>query len=328
MDERFFIHMVAMLKYLVAVLRLIRWPNLVIIAVSQILLWQCIVSPLLKSAGMELQLPWQLFIALVGATVCIAAGGYAINDYFDRKIDRVNKPDEIIVGSLINPRKAMAYHMAFTLCGLFLGTLVSLKIRELYLSLVFFMVSGLLWFYSTTYKRQFLLGNIIVALLTALVPFLVVLFELPLLADAYGPEIGPLNRSLITWALGFSLFAFLVNLTREIVKDGEDFEGDQAYGKQTIPVVWGMKAARVISAGLVLLTIVLLAVAWLQFVRDRVTLVYFSVILVIPLGLVILLLMGKNSKLVFHTTSRLLKLVMIGGLGYMVVVNLIINSMH
>ncbi|MBN2813640.1 MAG: geranylgeranylglycerol-phosphate geranylgeranyltransferase [Bacteroidales bacterium] len=316
------------MKYLAALLRLIRWPNLVIIAVSQVLLWQCIINPLLKSSGMEVQLPLWLFIALVGATVCIAAGGYAINDYFDRKIDRVNKPSEIIVGSLINPRKAMAYHMAFTLCGLFLGTFVSLKIRELYLSLIFFMVSGLLWFYSTTYKRQFLLGNVIVALLTALVPFLVVLYELPLLADAYGSKMGPLNHVLITWALGFSLFAFLVNLIREIVKDGEDFEGDQAYGKQTVPVVWGMKAARVISAGLALITIVLLALAWLRFVRDRVTLVYFFVVLAVPLGLTVFLLMGKTSKPVWHTTSRLLKLVMLGGLGYMVAVNMIINNMH
>ncbi len=97
-----------------------------------------------------------------------------------------------------------------------------------------------MWFYSTTYKREFLLGNFIVALLTALVPFLVLLYELPLLAREYGSQFTPMTKYLMIWVLGFSLFAFLLNLVREIVKDAEDLEGDRAYGKRTIAVVWGM----------------------------------------------------------------------------------------
>ena len=159
----------------------------------------------------------------------------------------------------------MAYHLFFSIIGVLIGTWVSYRAGLLYLSLVFFMVSGLLWFYSTTYKRELLLGNIIVALLTALVPFLVLLYELPLLARSYGTMVTPMIRYLMIWVLGFSLFAFLLNLIREIIKDAEDFEGDQAYGKKTVPVVWGMRATRWITAVLLLITILLLILAWYYF---------------------------------------------------------------
>jgi 4-hydroxybenzoate polyprenyltransferase len=311
-----------------AFFRLIRLSNLLIVASTQVLIRQCVILPLLKQVKMEPQLPLSLFILLVIATVLITAGGYAINDYFDRKIDRVNKPQLLIVGKLIFPRHAMAYHLFFTIAGILLGTWVALRSEELYLSLVFFMVSGLLWFYSTIYKRELLLGNIIVALLIALVPFLVLLFELPLLARNYGSAVTPITRYLLTWVLGFSLFAFLLNLMREIVKDAEDFEGDRAYGKNTIPVAWGISAARWILVALICLTIALLTFAWFWFVRDNVTLIYFITVLVIPLVIVAIMLLKGGDKKLFHKVSTWLKLIMLAGLGYMIVVNLIICHMQ
>ena len=310
-----------------AVLRLIRFPNLLIVAATQVLIRQCLIIPLLKQVHMEPQLSFALFILLVVATVFITAGGYAINDYFDRKIDRVNKPHSLIVGTLIYPRHAMAYHLFLSITGVLLGTWVAFRAGELYLSLVFFMVSGLLWFYSTIYKRELLLGNIIVALLTALVPFLVLLFELPLLAGNYGTGVTSITRVLMIWVLGFSLFAFLMNLLREIIKDAEDFEGDHAYGKKTIPVIWGIKASRWISLALICLIIALLTIAWLCFVPDLATLLYLFIMLIIPLVVVAILLLKGGDQKLFHKASTLLKIIMLTGIGYMVVVNLIINFM-
>jgi 4-hydroxybenzoate polyprenyltransferase len=287
-----------------AFFRLIRLSNLLIVASTQVLIRQCVILPLLKQVKMEPQLPLSLFILLVIATVLITAGGYAINDYFDRKIDRVNKPQLLIVGKLIFPRHAMAYHLFFTIAGILLGTWVALRSEELYLSLVFFMVSGLLW------------------------PFLVLLFELPLLARNYGSAVTPITRYLLTWVLGFSLFAFLLNLMREIVKDAEDFEGDRAYGKNTIPVAWGISAARWILVALICLTIALLTFAWFWFVRDNVTLIYFITVLVIPLVIVAIMLLKGGDKKLFHKVSTWLKLIMLAGLGYMIVVNLIICHMQ
>jgi len=122
------------------------------------------------------------------ATVFVAAGGYAINDYFDRRIDMINKPGKLIIGKLIHPRHVMAYHLVFTTAGVLLGTYAAFASGLPFLSLVFIMVSGLLWFYSTTYKKQLLLGTILIAILTALVPFIVLLFEMPLLIKEYGTE--------------------------------------------------------------------------------------------------------------------------------------------
>lgn len=315
------------MNHLAALLRLIRWPNLLIVAASQVLIRHCVLAPLLKQVNMEPQLPESLFILLVVGTVFITAGGYAINDYFDRKLDRVNKPQSLIVGRLINPRHAMAYHLFFSILGIIAGCWVAVKTGQLYLCLVFIMVSGLLWFYSTTYKRELLLGNILIALMTAMVPFLVILFELPLLAHQYGSDLTPPTRYIMIWVLGFSLFAFLLNLTREIVKDAEDFEGDQAYGKKTIPVVWGMQTARITAVALVILTVILLMLAWHFFVPDTITLVYFIALLILPLFLVLIVLLRSRTQVSWHKANILLKLIMLSGLGYMFMVKLIIDRL-
>jgi 4-hydroxybenzoate polyprenyltransferase len=315
------------MKHIIALSRLIRFPNLLIIAGTQVLLRQCIILPFLKLNHMELQLAGGLFVLLVLATVLIAAGGYAINDYFDRKIDQVNKPNAVIVGRLIYPRHAMAYHLFFSITGILLGSWVSFRTGLFFLSMVFIMVGGLLWFYSTTYKREFFIGNIIVALLTALVPFMVLLFELPLLARTYGRSVDDLARYLLIWVLGFSTFAFLLNLCREIVKDAADFEGDQAYGKNTFPVVLGMRITRWIAILILIIVIVSLAMAWYFFVPDRTTLLYFMLGLILPLLAVIFLLARSENQESFKVIGLVLKLIMLAGLAYMIVVNLIIHKL-
>jgi 4-hydroxybenzoate polyprenyltransferase len=317
--------MVTIQTRILALLRLIRWPNLLIVAITQVLVRQCLLIPLLKRTDMEPQLPLSLFVLLVLATVFIAAGGYIINDYFDRNLDRINRPDTFIIGRYIWPKPAMAWYLAFTITGLLMGAWVAVKAELLYLGIVFFMVSGLLWFYSNTYKRELLLGNILVALLTALVPFMVLLFELPLLLRQYGEVIKHLSPYLLIWVLGFSLFAFMLNLAREIVKDAEDFEGDRAYGKNTTAVRWGVLAACRIAIAILFFTIILLAAAWFFYVRDPYTLLYFVLLIAIPLVVAIILLMKGGDQTKFHGISTLMKIAMLTGLGYMVVVNLLIN---
>jgi 4-hydroxybenzoate polyprenyltransferase len=327
MDEQFFLHMVKSSGHIAALLRLIRWPNLLIVAATQILIRYCIIKPLLGQGNMTLQLPENLFFMLVAATVLTTAAGYVINDYFDRKIDRVNKPSAVIVGKLVYPRHAMAYHLFFSIAGTILGIWVSFRAHVLFMGLIFFMVNGLLWFYSTTYKRQFLLGNFIVALLAALVPFLVLLYELPLLAREYGSQVTPMIKYLMIWVLGFALFAFLLNLIREFVKDAEDLEGDKVYGKRTIAVVWGIPSVRWIAAALLLVVVLLLISAWYFYIPDGITLIYFILFLIIPLLVTMGILLLKNSSGSFHQASLLLKFILITGLSYMIIVNIIISRL-
>ena len=142
---------------------------------------------------MTLQFPWYYFILLVAATVLITAGGYVINDYFDIKTDLINK-GKVIVGTKIPRRKAMMWHSIFNIAGVLLGFYISYKAGYIWLGILFLIVSGLLYFYSASYKRQFLIGNIIVAILTAMVPMLVVFYEWPALYKYYTAKCSYASR--------------------------------------------------------------------------------------------------------------------------------------
>ncbi|MBN2481219.1 MAG: geranylgeranylglycerol-phosphate geranylgeranyltransferase [Bacteroidales bacterium] len=319
--------MVSTRTYITGLFRLIRWQNLLIIAAVQILLHRCIIVPLLKAAGMESQFSTGSLVLLVLAIAFIAAGGYAINDYFDRKIDRINKPEKIVIGKLIPTKHVMAWHLGFTIAGMLLGTWVSYRTSMLFLSLLFIMAGGLLWFYSTTYKKQLLLGTFIVAVMTAMVPLLVLLFEMPLLIREYGSEAATVSRPLMIWVLGFSVFAFLLNVVREIVKDAEDFEGDRAFGKRTLPVAIGMRYTKFVVAGVLMLIVLLLLLVYFLFVPDTYTLVYFMLLLILPLLLVAGIVLKSNTQKSFHTASAMLKIIMLAGILYMILVNYIVNRL-
>ncbi|HPX05845.1 MAG TPA: UbiA family prenyltransferase, partial [Tenuifilaceae bacterium] len=159
------------------ILQVVRTKNLLVVMATMYAMRFFIVAPLLQVKGMQLQLGEVPFLLLVLATVFIAAAGYVINDYFDTRADLINHPESVIVGRKIARRTAIILHLGLSLVGVVLGTVVSFLIGKPTYSIIFLLVAGMLWFYSTTYKRQFLIGNIIVAFLSALVPMLVLVFE-------------------------------------------------------------------------------------------------------------------------------------------------------
>ena len=285
---------------------------------------------LIKGSGeeipMSLQFPWYDFVLLVAATVFITAGGYVINDYFDIKTDLINK-GKVIVGTKIPRRKAMMWHSVFNIAGVAAGFYISYKAGYIWLGSLFLVVSGLLYFYSASYKRQFLIGNIIVALLTAMVPMLVVFYEWPALYKYYTLNAIrlPQINFIMYWVGGFALFAFLTNLIREIIKDIEDFEGDIAYGRNTIPVILGVLSTKIVSIFLIALTILLLFLTWHYFVNDTVTFIYLTAAVVLPLIYVIYKLVTSKEKKQLHSASRIMKIVMLTGVLYSVVVKVIIT---
>jgi 4-hydroxybenzoate polyprenyltransferase len=320
-------------------LNLIRWPNLVIVALTMILMRYAVIEPviskinvfLVSSPGsavpISLQLPWYDFAVLVLATILITAGGYVINDYFDIKTDLINK-GEVIVGTKIPRRKAMMWHNALNVAGVIAGFYISWKAGYFWMGLLFLVVSGLLYFYSASYKRQFLVGNFIVALLTGMVPMLVAIYEWPSMYRFYAVYASPPpDLSIIFyWIGGFAIFAFLTTLTREIIKDIEDFEGDQAYGRNTVPVVTGIFTAKMISVLLIAVTIGLLYVVWYFFLNDKITLAYLSVTVVVPLLYVVYKVIRSSGRKQLHDASRMMKIVMMAGVLYSVVVKLILDQ--
>ncbi len=322
-----------------AFLKLIRWQNLLIVILTMVLMRYAIIGSLISKVGvilstgtgdaipMELQFPWYNFVILVIATICLTAAGYVINDYFDIKTDLINR-GEVIIGTKIPRRKAMLWHTVLNIIGVCAGFYVSWRANSFWFGIIFIIVSGLLYLYSATYKRQFLIGNIIVALLTAMVPFLVVIFEWSALYRYYminALEMPGLSF-LFAWVGGFSIYAFLTTLTREIIKDIEDFEGDMAYGRNTVPVVIGIPASKTLAASISVITIVSLYFVWYFFLHDKfITFTYLSAAIVIPFIYVLFQLFRGRNKRELHSASNLVKIIMLAGIFYSLVVKAIIT---
>lgn len=319
-------------------LKLIRWQNLLIVIMTMILMRYFVIEPLISKVSvvlfgadgvevpMQLKQPWYDFLVLVIATVCITAGGYVINDYFDIQTDLINR-GKVIVDSRISRRKAMMWHNILNVVGVAAGFYVSWKAGYFLLGTVFLIVSGLLYFYSASYKRQFLIGNLLVALLTAMVPMMVVFFEWPALYKFYFANAVQLPKLgfLFYWTGGFAFFAFLTTLAREIIKDIEDFEGDIAYGRNTMPVVIGIPGSKIVSVGLVASVLVLLYLTWFFYLRDNYTLIYLSLTLSIPLIYVIFRVLAGQSKKHLHSASNAMKIAMLSGILYSLLVKAIIT---
>ncbi len=318
-----------MIKKTLSIFSLVRFPNLLIIAFTQYAMRYLLMEPLLPSDSFELQFGDFQFALLVFSTMLIAAAGYIINDYFDTRAELINKPTRVVVGVAISRKGAMILHLILNIIGVGIGVYLAFYVGLPALSLVFMLSTGLLWFYSTNYKKQFLVGNLTVAFLTALVPLMVVLFEIPLLNGEYGEVMIRYDADfnyLFAWVSAFSFFAFITTLIREIIKDAEDFEGDNAYGMKTVPIVLGTFWTRMLLVALIAATLFALIFLLLKYIYfsddpvDYISLVYFSLFLLLPLILLAIQVMAARGKRAFHRASTLIKLVMLFGIGYSVVV--------
>ncbi|SHG85726.1 4-hydroxybenzoate polyprenyltransferase [Flavobacterium fluvii] len=180
---------------------------------------------------------WQYGI-LVLATVCIAAGGYIINNIFDVETDIENKPKNVIVGKFISETKAYNLYIGFTVVGVAMGFYLSNVINKPSFASIFIIIAATLYFYATSLKQSLLIGNIIVALLLSFSVIIIGIFDLyPVTFEGNRPVMGMLFGILLDYAL----FAFIINFIREIVKDLQDVNGDFNQGMSTLPIVFGVK---------------------------------------------------------------------------------------
>ncbi len=233
--------------------------------------------------------PW-LFL-LVLSTTMIAAAGYMINDYYDIKIDYINKPDQVVVGRILKRRVVMAYNIGLNTVGLAIGVVLSWKIGLVHLGAIF-----LLWLYSNQLKRLPFVGNLSIALLTgAAVAVFAILF--------------PNYEKLI---YTYAVFAGSLTLIREIIKDMEDLRGDATFGCKTLPIVYGIRKTKVF---LYLLTgiFIILLFALARYTQNN-TLNYFFLVLLLPIGWFTYLLVKADSKKHFTQLSSFCKGLMVCGL--------------
>ena len=322
-------------------LKLIRFPNLVIIAFTQYAIRYGLMFPFLASSNIALQMRHIDFFLLVLSSVLIAAGGYIINDYFDTKIDLVNKPNRLIVGRTIKRRVAMGLHIFITSIGLLIGLYVAFRVNAWWLVSIQIISAILLWYYSINFKRRILIGNIIIAMLTALVPLTSGIYELVLIENNSNKIISGLQsiyaeqkisylisyfnsgwNSVFVWIMGYTIFAFLLTFIREIIKDLEDIEGDKEYDCKTFPIVYGMKASSVLCNAFIFLTIFLLAIVQYSQIlaSDYVSFIYFFLFLQLPLVYISFRVKNAKKKKDFSISSSLVKIVMLFGVLYTAVI--------
>ncbi|GJM28063.1 MAG: prenyltransferase [Cyclobacteriaceae bacterium] len=274
------------------VLKLVRWPNLLMIAVSQYLAAIFLLGPA-ANYGRYLK-DLNLLLICVG-TVSIAAAGYIINDYYDVKIDYINKPERVIVGNILKRRVAMFIHIGLNLIGLICGALVSLKIASINL-----LAATWLWGYSNQLKRMPLIGNFSVAILSALAIAIV------------GIHYGAADNLIYIYAI----FAFVVSLIREIVKDLEDLKGDETFGCKTLPVVWGIRPTKSLIFVLMFL-FALLLINMLKEIDNNNIYLYFAAMF-LPAVYFIYRLWIADTRKHFHQLSTYLKLFMASGILSMI----------
>lgn len=298
--------------------------NLLMIALTQILLRYFVLQKVLNINDIELALNRSLFYLMVLSTVLIAAAGYIINDYFDVKTDLINHPDTVVLDKVIKRRWAIFLHITFTAAGVALGMYAALKTGYLRLAIFHFTAAILLWFYSTDLKKKLLIGNIVVSLLTAAVAFMPIVFEMGLM-QKQSPGFIFANSHAVLSSLKitciFSLFAFVTSLAREIIKDMEDFKGDKATGGHTLPIVMGIRVSKLNAFFLLVITALLLMFVVYNTIRfQRVVFsinnVYIALTLIVPLTLLAFYVVKASESKHFKRASLFLKLIMLLGLCY------------
>ena len=305
-----------------AFFRLVRFPNLLIILFTQYMVRYALLYPYYKMQGFTLQLSESIFLVFSLAFVCLAAGGYIINDYYDVKADKVNKPEKVIIGKNISPDIALLLYSALTITGVCLGCWASTKMNLPMLGLLFFFYASGLWFYTTAFKYMFLVGNFLVSLFIAFVPFtagFVELYSSVTLGHGIHSDIN--FGALLKIVSVVSVFAFLITLAREIVKDIEDIEGDKKAGCNTLPIAWGVNAGKRVANFVLLVLFVLLCYIGFQFwkVGSGWSIAYMVCLVQIPLLVSIIGINRANTSTDFHKMSTWLKWLMLSGISYLFV---------
>ena len=307
------------MNLLLAFFRLIRWKNLVFIGLTQFLFYYCIIVPSLPFSYYLLPdtLTQPLFLLLVLSSIFIAAAGYIINDYFDINIDRINKPDKMVVEKIINRRWAILLHWLITTVGLMISLYIGFK-TSFIVFIANVLCTLLLWFYSTTFKKKLLSGNIIISLLTAWT-VLVLYFATNIVyhsSKGLSPDIYAALNRIFKFAVLYGGFAFIISLVREVVKDIEDKEGDAKYNCKTMPIVWGIPTSKVFAGvWLVVLIGILSIIQFYAFQLGWLLISFYCLVMVIlPLIWILRKLYVAQNSQQYHQLSQIIKLVMLFGI--------------
>ncbi len=289
------------------ILQLIRWPNVLLTLLTQLVILYWYLPQSDAIFGLEL---WQEIVLMI-ATALLTASGNVINDIHDMPTDIINKPAKVIVGKKITEKNANILYIALTVIAVASGFVLANSIEKPALASIFIAVAFLLYTYATTIKRMLVVGNLVISFLVAAVVLITAIFSL-------FPAITPLNRAAQLDALlylsAFAVFAFCVNLLREWIKDLQDVKGDHATGRSSLPIILGkQRAGRAMGVYTMVLVIIIgyIAAAWLN--QDTLSLYATLFLILAPLIFIGLRLFSATTLREYRLLSLLCKLVLFVG---------------
>ncbi len=306
------------LNYISAFFRLVRWPNLIMMGIVQAAIYYVIVAKTYKIIGIPSALNSFYLFVIIAITLLIAGAGYIINDYFDLRTDRINKPDKMILGKVFKRKSAFTMQIVMNIIAVLAGFFISFIAGSWRLGLIFPMLIMLLWLYSVKYKRMGIWGNLSISFLSAMVIIIVWLFEFFMLRKhpANFIAVVPYLSIITKFFTMFALFAFLLTFIREIIKDAEDIKGDALTGINTFAVERGVDAAvklAMIITGITALLIILVSCNLMMkgmFIAG----IYYAVTVFLPMVWLILKLYRTTEISDFHQLSNFVKIIMIAGI--------------
>ena len=299
-------------------LNVIRYQNLLMLALMQLILRY----GFLELRGVTLALSdWQ-YGFLVLSTVCIAAGGYLVNNIFDQDTDNENRPEKVIIGKTMTEAAAYNFYVALNVVGVGCGFYLANIIGKPAFALFFIIIAATLYLYATTFKRSLLIGNIIVALLLSVSVIVIGIFDLyPVITSENRAMMGVVFRVLLDYAV----FAFIINLIREIVKDMEDINGDYNQGMNTLPIAIGAaRTAQIVFWASFLPILLLLFYINTYFVANELWIAtgYTLLTVVGPLIYFTIRMWNASKPAEFHHLATVLKFVMLFGILSALVISL------
>lgn len=300
--------------------KLIRYQNLLMLALMQLLFHYGFLE---QQPGLVLALSDFQYILLVLATVSIAAGGFVINNIMDQETDRINKPENVVVGKSISEAMAYNIYIGCNIIGVGIGFYLSNLIGKAGFSALFIVIAATLYLYATSLKQSLLIGNLIVALLLSVSVIIVGIFDLyPMINETNQPQMSVLFRILLDYAV----FAFMINFIREIVKDIEDMDGDYNTGMSTLPIVLGKARTAKVAFALAFIPIAgLLYYINQNLLGLQYVLFYLLLFVIGPLFYFLIKIWGAKSKAEFHHLSTVLKCILLFGIFSILVITL---NMH
>ncbi len=291
-------------------IKIIRIQNLVMLALLQFI----IRFVFLKNQNVSLALAnWQ-FCLLILSTLCIAAGGYIINDIFDQETDEINNPETRIIGVSISESFAYNLYVGFTIIGVCIGFYLANVIERPSFATVFIVLASLLYFYATSLKQTLLIGNIVVAFALSFSIIIIALFDM---FPSIDPENKPRMAVLFGIMLDYAIFAFMINFLREIVKDLEDELGDKSQSMNTLPIVLGTTKTSKLLAILSIIPVVLVSnYVYVYFFKNNLlTCTLFGMFTIIaPLIYFASKIWFATSKQDFKHLSLILKIILFFGI--------------